>query len=89
MRTTIDIPDNLLEEAMALTNAKTKNQLIKEVLESYIARIKRQRLIALKGTLDLDIDLDTLRDSSAWIQYFNVGLFRQVRKRTPCSKTSL
>jgi len=61
MRTTLDIPNNLLEEAMALTNAKTKNQLIKEVLESYIARIKRQRLIALKGTLDLDIDLDTLR----------------------------
>ncbi|WP_206365302.1 type II toxin-antitoxin system VapB family antitoxin [Sphingobacterium corticibacterium] len=61
MRTILDIPNNLLEEAMALTNAKTKNQLIKEVLESYIARIKRQRLIALKGTLDLDIDLDTLR----------------------------
>lgn len=61
MRTTLHIPEKLIEEAMALTNAKTKNQLIKEVLENYIARIKRQRLITLKGTLDLDIDLDTLR----------------------------
>jgi len=43
------------------TNSKTKNQLIKEVLEAYIKRIKRKRLIALKGTLDFDIDLDTLR----------------------------
>lgn len=61
MRTTLDIPNNLIEEAMALTNVKTKNQLIKEVLESYIARLKRQRLITLKGTLDLDVDLDALR----------------------------
>ncbi len=61
MRTTLDIPEKLIAEAMALTQAKTKNQLIKDVLEAHIKRIKRQRLIALKGTLDLDIDLDTLR----------------------------
>jgi len=61
MRTTVDIPEELIAEAMALTNSKTKNQLIKEVLEAYIKRIKRKRLIALKGTLDFDIDLDTLR----------------------------
>ncbi len=58
MRTTVDIPEELIAEAMALTNSKTKNQLIKQVLEAYI---KRKRLIALKGTLDFDIDLDTLR----------------------------
>lgn len=61
MRTTLDIPEKLIAEAMALTNAKTKNQLIKDALEAHIKRIKRQRLIALKGTLDLDIDLDILR----------------------------
>lgn len=61
MRTTVDIPEELIAEAMALTNTKTKNQLIKEVLEAHIKRIKRKRLVALKGTLDFDIDLDTLR----------------------------
>lgn len=61
MRTTLDIPEELIAEAMALTNTKTKNQLIKEVLEAHIKRIKRKRLIALKGTLDFDIDLDALR----------------------------
>ena len=58
----MDIPEKLIAEAMELTKAKTKSQLIKEALEAHIQRIKRKRLVALKGTLDLDIDLDTLRD---------------------------
>ncbi|WP_262247316.1 type II toxin-antitoxin system VapB family antitoxin [Parapedobacter soli] len=58
-RTTLDIPE-LIAEAMVLTGSKTKNQLIKEVLEAHIKRIRRKRLVALKGTLDFDIDLDTL-----------------------------
>lgn len=61
MRTTLDIPEELIAEAMALSKVKTKNQLVKEVLEAYIKRMKRQRLIALKGTLDFGIDLDILR----------------------------
>ncbi|MFO7822465.1 MAG: type II toxin-antitoxin system VapB family antitoxin [Cyclobacterium sp.] len=61
MRTTLEIPEKLIKEAMELTGAKTKSQLIKEALEDQIARIKRKRLIAYKGTIDLEIDLDNLR----------------------------
>lgn len=61
MRTTLDIPEKLIEEAMELTGARTKSQLIREALEAQIAGIKRKRLITLKGTVDLGIDLDTLR----------------------------
>ncbi|WP_163380015.1 type II toxin-antitoxin system VapB family antitoxin [Cyclobacterium sp. SYSU L10401] len=61
MRTTLEIPEKLIKEAMELTGAKTKSQLIKEALEDQIARIKRKRLIAYKGTIDLEIDLDDLR----------------------------
>ena len=61
MRTTLDIPEGLIDEAMALTNAKTKSQLVKEALEAQIKRIKRQRLVVLKGTFDFDVDLDVLR----------------------------
>jgi Arc/MetJ family transcription regulator len=61
MRTTLDIPEELINEAMELTGAKTKSQLIKEALEDQISRIKRKRLISLKGTIDLDIDLDKVR----------------------------
>ena len=60
----MDIPEELIKEAMELTGAKTKSQLIKEALEMQIAVIKRKRLITLKGTVDLDVDLDILRDRS-------------------------
>lgn len=62
MRTTLDIPKELIDEAMEVTGAKTKSQLIKDALQAQINQIKRKRLIALKGTIDLDIDLDSLRD---------------------------
>ncbi|MCF1750697.1 type II toxin-antitoxin system VapB family antitoxin [Mariniradius sediminis] len=62
MRTTIDIPKELIEEAMLLTGAKTKNQLIQDALEEKIKSIRRKQLITMKGTIDLGIDLDILRD---------------------------
>lgn len=62
MRTTLDIPRELMDEAMKVTGATTKSQLIKQALQAEIDRTRRKRLIAKKGTLDLDIDLDTLRD---------------------------
>lgn len=62
MRTTLDIPQKLIDEAMKVTGATTKSQLIKEALQAEIDRAKRKRLIARKGTLDLDVDLEALRD---------------------------
>jgi len=62
MRTTLDIPEELIQEAMKATGAKTKSQLIKDALQAEIDRAKRKRLITKKGTLNLDVDLDTLRD---------------------------
>lgn len=62
MRTTLDIPKELIDEAMKVTGATTKSQLIKDALQAKIDLAKRKRLIAKKGTLDLDVDLDTLRD---------------------------
>ena len=62
MRTTLDIPANLIEEAMKVTGAKTKSQLIKMALEEQILKAKRQRLLTFKGVIDLDIDLDVSRD---------------------------
>ncbi len=62
MRTTLDIPEDLIAEAMKLTGAKTKSQLIKKALEEQINRIKRKKLITYKGKIDLNLDLDSLRD---------------------------
>ena len=60
----MDIPKELMDEAMKVTGAKTKSQLIKDALQAEIDRVKRKRLISKKGTVDLEIDLDTLRDRS-------------------------
>ncbi len=61
MRTTLDLPQKLIDEAMNMTGAKTKSQLIKDALEEKINRIKRQKLLSFKGKIDLGIDLDDLR----------------------------
>jgi len=61
MRTTLDIPESLIIEAMKVTNAKTKSEAIKEALKAQIARVKRQRLLSFKGKNDLDIDIDSTR----------------------------
>jgi putative aminopeptidase FrvX len=65
MRTTLDIPAELLEEIMELTGAATKNQAVREVLEEQIKLIKRKRLLTMKGSIDLDLDIDSLRDRNS------------------------
>lgn len=64
MRTTLDLPEKLVAEAMELTGAKTKSQLIKDALTNQIKLAKRKRLITKKGTIDLEIDLNSLRNRS-------------------------
>lgn len=62
MRTTLDLPRELVEEAMELTRCKTKTELIKTALESLIRKEKLQELQEYFGKVDLEIDLDTVRD---------------------------
>lgn len=62
MRTTLDIPQELIEEAMKILGVKTKSDAIKGSLERLIRSYKRKQLINYRGKVDLDIDLDKLRD---------------------------
>jgi len=61
MRTTLDLPDTLVKEAMTLTKIQTKTGVIKVALENLIQKEKIQSLKQYYGRLDLNIDLDTLR----------------------------
>ncbi len=61
MRTTLDIPEALINEALKMTHAKTKTELIKLALENLIQRNKIRELKKFRGKLDLDIDLNALR----------------------------
>jgi hypothetical protein len=61
MRTTLDLPEDLLFEAQKICHCRTKTEVIKLALKSLI---RNQKLLALKnyqGKIKLDIDLDTLR----------------------------
>lgn len=61
MRTTLDLPNELIDEAMQITHAKTKTDLIKLALTNIIQQEKINKLINFHGSIDLDIDLDALR----------------------------
>jgi len=57
----IDLPVNLVNEAMKLTNIHTKTDVIKEALLNLIQREKVKNIKKFSGKIDLDIDLDRLR----------------------------
>jgi hypothetical protein len=62
MRTTLELPDTLVNEAMALTKISTKTELIRYSLENVIQREKIKDLKNYFGKLNLDIDLNKLRN---------------------------
>ena len=66
MRTTLDLPENLIKEAMEITQIKTKKKVIIKALEEMINRYKISELKNYKGKIQLDIDLDKLRDRK-WV----------------------
>ncbi len=61
MRTTLDLPEDLVEEAMKATNIKTKTKVIIAALEQLIRKSKISEIKNYKGQVDLDIDLNELR----------------------------
>ena len=61
VRTTLDIPDDILTEAMLLAGTKNKTTTVIISLQELINRKKIEKLRALRGKIDLDIDLDALR----------------------------
>jgi len=61
MRTTLDLPEDLLNEAMKATHIDTKTAVIIKALEELIRKSKIAELKKYKGKIDLDIDLDELR----------------------------
>ena len=61
MRTTLELPDTLVNEALMLTKIQTKTELIKFALENVIQREKIKELADYFGKITLDINLDQMR----------------------------
>ena len=60
MRTTVDIDDELWEEAWRVGNLATKRALIEAGLRALVQQAARERAIALAGSMP-DIELPTRR----------------------------
>ena len=61
MRTTLDLPESLLDEAMKITRTSTKTAVIVKALEELVRKSKISGLKKYKGKIDIDIDLDEIR----------------------------
>lgn len=62
MRTTLDLPEKLLSDAMKITHTRTKTRVIILALKELIRKSKITDLKKYRGKFDLEIDLDELRD---------------------------
>jgi hypothetical protein len=61
MRTTLELPEALVREAMDLTKIATKTDLIKYALENVIQQQKIKDLSNYFGKVNLELDIDKLR----------------------------
>jgi Arc/MetJ family transcription regulator len=50
MKTTVNIPDDVLEDAMRLTHARTKRDAIVAAMEDYVRRKRMAELVRYSGT---------------------------------------
>ena len=62
MRTTLDLPENLLNEAMKVTHTNTKTAVIVKALEELVRKSKISGIKKYRGKIDLDIDLNEIRN---------------------------
>jgi Arc/MetJ family transcription regulator len=61
MRTTLDLPDDLLEEAQRLLGFKSKTDVVVLSLRELVRRRRIEELKALLGSIQLDIDVPRSR----------------------------
>jgi len=61
MRTTLDLPEDLLNEAMRVSRIETKTKVIVTALQELVRRNRISELKHYKGKVHLDMDMDTIR----------------------------
>jgi hypothetical protein len=61
MRTTLNIPEELLIEAQKILGIRSKTDIIIFSLKELIRQKRLKELVALSGKIDLDIDLPKSR----------------------------
>ncbi len=54
MKTTLNIPENLIRKAMALAKHKTKTETVVVALQEYIRKKKIEKILSSEGKLQFD-----------------------------------
>ena len=62
MRTTLNIAAQLFDQIMVLTAASSKTEAVRRALTDYIRLRRKERLLAMRGTMDLSDDWRALRE---------------------------
>jgi Arc/MetJ family transcription regulator len=62
MRTTVDIDERLIREAMALLKVNTKREAVQHSLEALVREARRRRLRSKLGDIELDLTLEELNE---------------------------
>jgi Arc/MetJ family transcription regulator len=62
MKTTVDIPENVMKDALRLTRAKTKRDAVVGAMQEYIRREKLAKLVKHLGKSDTFMTQEELMD---------------------------
>jgi Arc/MetJ family transcription regulator len=62
-RTNIELDEKLVDEAMKLTNKKTKKDLVNYAIEDLVRKLKRKRVLELEGKVKWTGKLEETRKS--------------------------
>lgn len=60
-KTSIDLDDRLIKEAMRLNKGKTKKEVVNMALEKFIMGISQGKFLKLRGKIHWDGDLNEMR----------------------------
>ncbi|MCB0597462.1 MAG: type II toxin-antitoxin system VapB family antitoxin [Lewinellaceae bacterium] len=61
MRTNIEIDINLMEQALQLSQLKTKKEVVHQALEQYVRRLKRLKILTMQGQVKWEGNLNEMR----------------------------
>lgn len=62
MRTTLNIDDETANQLMQITGEKTHPAAIRHALNSYLKQIRKEKLLAMRGQVDITDNWQALRE---------------------------
>ena len=61
MRTSIEIDSDLMDQALKLSQLRTKKEIVNQALEEFVIRLKRLKMLELQGKVEWEGNLDEMR----------------------------